>query len=202
METVEKEPKVFNPTRDWFSRAIPLFDKLLWPLAGKPGLCFMEIGSFEGRSALWLLENVLTAPDATLFCVDTWKSENPFYSESYPGEIYDRFKKNILDDPDFGKKVHDCRGESILELSRLLYIGGAGHHDFIYVDGSHAAPDVLADAVLTWRLLKHGGIILFDDYRQSGHNGPFLALNGFMDAHRGEYDVLHNEYQLALRKNR
>lgn len=36
--------------------------------------------------------------------------------------------------------------------------------DFYYVDGSHVAPDVMADAVLGWRLLKPGGIMVFDDY--------------------------------------
>jgi hypothetical protein len=31
-------------------------------------------------------------------------------------------------------------------------------------DGSHRARDVLEDAVLSWPLLKVGGIMLFDDY--------------------------------------
>jgi hypothetical protein len=32
----------------------------------------LEVGSFEGRSALWMLENLLTHPDSTLTVVDTF----------------------------------------------------------------------------------------------------------------------------------
>ena len=35
---------------------------------------------------------------------------------------------------------------------------------FVYVDGSHQAPDVLCDAVLGFKLLKIGGVLAFDDY--------------------------------------
>ena len=35
---------------------------------------------------------------------------------------------------------------------------------FIYVDGSHEAPDVLFDAILAHKLVKNNGIIAFDDY--------------------------------------
>ena len=40
--------------------------------------------------------------------------------------------------------------------------------DIIYIDGSHAVNDVLEDAVLSFRLLKPEGILIFDDYRWVG----------------------------------
>ena len=36
-------------------------------------------------------------------------------------------------------------------------------YDIIYIDGSHEARDVLEDAVLAYRLLKIGGLLIFDD---------------------------------------
>jgi predicted O-methyltransferase YrrM len=36
--------------------------------------------------------------------------------------------------------------------------------DFIYIDGNHCCDNVLADAVMSWTMLKPGGIMLFDDY--------------------------------------
>ena len=36
--------------------------------------------------------------------------------------------------------------------------------DLVYIDASHEAADVLADAVLAWPLLKPGGFLGFDDY--------------------------------------
>jgi predicted O-methyltransferase YrrM len=38
------------------------------------------------------------------------------------------------------------------------------YFDFIYIDGSHQAPDVLVDAILSFKLLRVGGLIVFDDY--------------------------------------
>jgi predicted O-methyltransferase YrrM len=56
---------------DWFSTRIPQWERqVAGRFAGKPGLRFLEIGSFEGRSACWLLQNVLTDPSVRLTCVD------------------------------------------------------------------------------------------------------------------------------------
>lgn len=32
----------------------------------------------------------------------------------------------------------------------------------VYIDGSHWAKDVLTDAVMAWRLLKEGGVMILD----------------------------------------
>ena len=32
----------------------------------------------------------------------------------------------------------------------------------VYIDGSHEAPDVLTDAVMAWKLLVEGGIMILD----------------------------------------
>jgi len=45
-----------------------------------------------------------------------------------------------------------------------LVDGKKNFFDLIYVDGSHQASDVLADAVLSFHLLKNNGVIIFDDY--------------------------------------
>lgn len=36
--------------------------------------------------------------------------------------------------------------------------------DLIYIDGSHRAADVLIDAVMSFQLLRIGGMMIFDDY--------------------------------------
>ncbi|MCG3177375.1 MAG: hypothetical protein MOGMAGMI_02349 [Candidatus Omnitrophica bacterium] len=218
MNDTATKPPTFK--RDWFTRAIPLFESLLSPLAGRPGLRAMEIGSFEGRSAYWLLDNILTAPDAELYCLDSWDN----YADSrfkgnpdvYVGDSFRTFWENILGHPTFGMKVRPRRGfsfDSLVSIAAMKSIGRAIDFDFIYVDGSHRGPDVLADAVLAWRLLKKGGIIIFDDYdgelartypHEKGHRLPALepaiALDGFVATHERELTILHREYQLALRK--
>lgn len=50
------------------------------------------------------------------------------------------------------------------ELPRLVANGMQGYFDFVYIDGSHQAPDVLLDAILGFELLRIGGLMVFDDY--------------------------------------
>src|SRR5437868_2701075 len=55
---------------DWFDVHIPIWEKCLGSMSGKADLRFLEVGSFEGRSACWLLQNILTHDSARLTCVD------------------------------------------------------------------------------------------------------------------------------------
>ena len=57
--------KNYNFSTDWFSMNIPLWKKLLKEFKGKPGVNYLEIGLFEGRSFFWMLENILTHPTST-----------------------------------------------------------------------------------------------------------------------------------------
>ena len=61
-------------TEDWFTNNIPTWNKVLGNLRNKP-VKFLEIGSFEGRSATWALENILTHKDSQLYCIDHWLYE-------------------------------------------------------------------------------------------------------------------------------
>ncbi|WP_162666955.1 class I SAM-dependent methyltransferase [Gemmata massiliana] len=58
-------------TEDWFAYNVPVWARVLAPLVGKP-VRALEIGVFEGRSTVWLLENVLTHPDVSLTWTDTF----------------------------------------------------------------------------------------------------------------------------------
>jgi predicted O-methyltransferase YrrM len=59
---------------------------------------------------------------------------------------------------------HIMKGSSIEQLSKLILTGLSEYFEFIYIDGSHQAPDVISDAILSFHLLKSGGVIAFDDY--------------------------------------
>src|SRR5262249_31505110 len=60
-------------------------------------------------------------------------------------------------------------------LMGLFNEGKTGYFDLIYVDGSHQCPDVLFDAVVSFKLLRTGGIMLFDDYLWSEAVRPDLT---------------------------
>ena len=77
-------------------------------------------------------------------------------------------------------------------------------YDIIYVDGSHAADDVLEDAVLSWRLLKDGGLLIFDDYEWSKFVSPQarpkIAITAFVRCYRPELKIIHRDYQVIVQK--
>lgn len=143
-------------------------------LTGRPGLRFLEVGCFEGRTTLWLLEHVLTAPDATVTVVD------PFPMDGQR----DRFNRNVMPYLEAGKvRIWPYRSGDILAAL------GNDAFDFVYIDGDHSARQVLEDAVLAWRLLKPGGLMVFDDYwwpEKSALESPGIAVDAFYTCYWGE----------------
>eukprot|EP00296_Roombia_truncata_P003522 JP439750.1.p1 GENE.JP439750.1~~JP439750.1.p1 ORF type:complete len:92 (-),score=10.09 JP439750.1:105-380(-) len=79
--------------------------------------------------------------------------------------------------------------------------------DLVYIDGSHRAADVLSDAVLAWKLLSRGGIMIFDDYEwheeatREAIACPRIAVDAFVQCHSDSLHVLHQGYQLFVRKD-
>jgi hypothetical protein len=190
-------------TQDWFegTGARANFEKHLAHLKGKPHLRFLEIGSFEGRSACWLLENILTGENALLHCVDTWKGSREHKGIDF-NLVFETFKKNIA--PHAHKVVFfqdDIYGAQFDDWCEANYLGD---QDFIYIDGSHEAADVLRDAVFAWELAKPGCIICFDDYRwdvgPTELDRPRLGIDAFLACYYGRYELIESGYQLWVRK--
>lgn len=174
------------------------------PFIGKPGINAVEIGVFEGMTSTWLLETVLTDPTSRLTCVDAF--EPPRDVDNY---TFARRKNSPLPEQVFdaniaasgvGNKVTKLKAASGVALRSLPL--DAFH--IAYVDGSHLAPDVLEDAVLVWRMLVVGGIATFDDYGWELPVDPLQrprpALDAFMQIFAGKFEVLHQGWQLTLRK--
>ena len=194
-----------NYTQDWFDRCVPIWDKFLAEFSGVPNLNFLEIGSYEGRSACWLLDNILTGDRSTIDCCDLfegceaqgeWSKE--LYSRYNMTEVLSNFINNTKD---YGDKVKLHIGPS-QEL--LRGVGSVPKFDFIYIDGSHIASDVLEDAVLSFRLLKPGGIMVLDDYTWEFFDSPLrhpkLGIDAFLSVYEGQYKILHKDQQIILRK--
>ncbi|MFO0802841.1 MAG: class I SAM-dependent methyltransferase [Gemmataceae bacterium] len=182
-------------TQDWFSVHIPLWKKLFASLVGQP-VQALEIGVFEGRSAIWMLEHVLIHPDSRLTWIDPLSGGSDHHAMDLTG-LAERLKQNLQR---YSSKVHGHVGRSQEVLRGLADVS----FDVVYLDGSHEAPDVLADAVLVWPLLKPGGLLGFDDYRWQGfpesERRPALAIDAFLRVHRGRYEDVHRGYQVWIRK--
>lgn len=196
----------YQYTNDWFKYAEAIWPELIKHLPARNGRRrFLEIGSYEGRSAVWIMEHAMI-PGDQLVCVDTWKGGEE-HSSIDMSAVEKRFDANIeLAKYRAGKHdVQKVKSESIIELANQLRTMKDGElFDFIYIDGSHQAPDVLADAVLAWKLLKLGGIMVFDDYLWGDPRVPLhrpkIAIDAFMNIYGGEINVMHISLQMAVKK--
>jgi predicted O-methyltransferase YrrM len=181
----QRAPERFNFTTDWFCGNEKHFSKYLAHLEDTP--CrILEIGCYEGRATVWLLENIATHPDATIKCIDVLEQKS--------------FWRNIL----AARSPEKVRLE--IGLSRnLLRLCPANAFDFVYVDGHHGTVSVLEDAVLSFLLLKRNGIMAFDDFkwkdRASPDGTPKLAINAFLRIYRRKITVLMKDYQVWIRKD-
>jgi SAM-dependent methyltransferase len=196
-------------TEDWFQYGVHLWPHLLAHLPKHAGgRRFMEIGSFEGRSAVWLADNALQ-PHDELVCIDTWAGGEE-HGGINMGDVERRFDRNMAlamaRVP--GAKLTKVRDVSTWGIAKQMdWMGNPGSmFDFIYIDGSHQAPDVLCDAVMCWRVLRDGGVMVFDDYLWGDPHKPLhrpkVAIDAFMNIFAPEMVVLHLGVQIAIKKER
>jgi predicted O-methyltransferase YrrM len=183
--------KDYSFTEDWFTGNIPTWERVLAPYKGQPGVRYLEIGLYEGRSAMWIIENILTDPSARLVGIDI-----------FAGELKARYLGNLELSGAAGKAT-TIVGPSQIEVRKLQLES----FDIVYVDGSHAADDVLADAVQAWAVLKPGGTLIFDDYLWTGYHSqmppemlPRLAIDIFIESFRHSAQVVERGYQMIVKK--
>lgn len=176
-------------TCDWFSPQIRHIQKTLQHVSGKVSN-ILEIGSFEGRSAVWFLS---TFPEARMVCVDTFQGSPEHIAANMDVEsLFDRFTENTRP---YADRLDVRRGHS----SRILYSLDPESFDVIYVDGSHTEADTLMDLVLSFGLLKRGGALLVDDYDQPAFPGVKSAVDILVRVF--DVTVVHNAYQVHVIKN-
>lgn len=200
----EAQPETdYKFTQDWFRWAPPVWEQLIPILPERKR--FLEIGSYEGRSTVWTVENMME-DGGTIVAIDTWEGGEEHTVIGEPMSVVQaNFNHNIelLSKKHPDRIVNAYKGTSTYYLSNLI-TNDAPLFDFIYIDGSHQAPDVLADACMAWPLLKSGGIMVFDDYawgdpRDILHR-PKLAIDVFMNLYAERLEMASLAYQAVVRK--
>jgi predicted O-methyltransferase YrrM len=169
---------------DWFAPFEPIWLQMFAQMVPVPKR-ILEIGSYEGRSATWLIKHAFTPNfPAALYCVDTWEGGIEHNAAAMP-DVESRFDRNIA----MARAAHPwvevvkLKGISKLVMAGLLSQGHQTSFDFIYIDGSHQAADVLSDLVIAFDLCRVGGLIACDDYLwQFSEKNPLLMPKLGIDA--------------------
>ena len=156
---------------------------------------YLEIGSWEGNSALYILENFKTKK---VVCVDIWD----LYEDSYKNESFKRFENfqsNLLSYKD--------RYSFFKNTSDIFFQDNNEKFDIIYIDGWHEAPQVYKDICNSWNCLNKDGIIICDDYfygdikSNLNINLPADSINRFILENENKVKVLNvNNTQVFIKK--
>jgi hypothetical protein len=159
-------------TNTWFeTNAEKVWDNLFTKF--KPGKV-LEIGSYEGASICYLIGKLAQEFPIEIHCIDTW---NGGLEHRHRGidmaAVESRFCQNTK--LAISRVSHEVslvvhKGFSDYCLASLISHNHGNSFDLVYVDGSHQAPDVLADAVMAFRFLRVGISVNFMLFRHPSIN--------------------------------
>ena len=190
-------------TVSWFTEVHAL-ENVLKDLNKESELHFLEIGCYEGKSTTWFIENYLKNEKSSITCVDYWipyswvgKRDSEFTLNG----VKDRFEHNVKTTGKIDQVVikNGLSNEMLFdsEVREKQY-------DLIFIDGNHTTKYVMEDSVLSWGLLKVGGIMVFDDYKWRLHDRetlrPKLAIDSFCKVYGDYLQIVYNGYRLAVKK--
>ena len=183
-------------TADFFSPNSYHFFSVLCKV--KKDAAYLEIGSYEGNSALFVEYNF---PSFKIYCVDTWSSiDNIDFDKEYKGMNINEVEKNFDYNIKNKKNIFKIKNTSdkFFENNNLFY-------DVIYVDGYHLAEQVLRDCMNSWKFLKKNGYLICDDYIWNFYSkikdNPCFAINQFLLKIKNEFEIiLVTRSQIFLKK--
>ena len=198
-------------TEKWFDGMIPAWTQLFDEHRKHCGMDnVLEIGCYEGRATIWLCENVLTDTDKTYHydIIDTFGgslnesgmngTKERLEQENF---IENNFKHNISFFPEINFNIYKGVSQILLPAFK-----SKEKYDFIYIDASHRADDTFVDAYYAHKMLKVGGIIIFDDYGwkdpKNLHpaNSPQLGIEIFNTIYDEFYKLIFSGYQVGFQK--
>lgn len=199
--------KRFTFQQNWFDEFVrPGWEELTMPLRGKK-LHILEIGAFEGASTTWILDNLMSHPQSTMTVIDTFEGGMEHQAETNHEDRYqlasleNRFRSNVSK-CEHAHKLRVMKANSDQALLSLRQ--ESAEFDFIYIDASHVAVDVLHDAVVSWRMLKVHGTMLFDDVAWRGYledcYNPRIAIMSFLQCAAQEVKSKETESQMWVTK--
>jgi predicted O-methyltransferase YrrM len=194
-------------SEDWFTDNIRDWAKYKPLLGGRPDTKCLEIGAFEGRSTLWIAEYLCNGLNSTVDTIDTFEGSAEHQSHPHLKTLLSVFQSNLKTHIDSGRVVpHQGKSKDVLVRLNIEFLEGKrGQYSFVYIDGAHEAKNVAEDFMLSWDLLAKGGILAFDDYTWDAGTGrhrdnPRLAIDFFLEAYSGRYEIVHSGYQLHIKK--
>ena len=178
-------------SKKWFTNNLYFIKK---NLANTKIKNLLEIGSYEGRSALFFLDLFKITK---ISCVDTWSG-----SDEHKDINFHAIENNFdLNTKSFKEK------KTLLKFkmtSDEFFKQNKNKFDFIYVDGDHAKDQVYKDLINSWSILNSNGFLLIDDYMwwyfKDLKKNPASAVNSFINKYFDQVRKIVIWHQVLLQK--
>ena len=175
--------KKYNFNVFWFMNNLEIFN-YFFPRDFNKSFTYLEIGSYEGMSLLYLLENY---KNVKITAIDLWNDSNIEISFNKNTNKYSNLKK--------------IKSDSIIALRELNK--NKEKFNYIYVDGFHDGAHVIVDAIEAFKLLDINGIMILDDFMQVDKNIAYQSYEGifyFLGLFRKEIKILYFQNIIVLKK--
>ena len=155
----------------------------------------LEIGSYEGRSAIFFLKNF---SNSNLTCVDTWSG-----SDEHRSANFETIEKNFNLNTSFYQSNNLLRKYKM--TSNDFFRKNDKYFDLIYVDGDHSSDQVKIDLINSWNALQNGGFLVLDDYMwwfyKDLKKNPSTPINNFIKEIKPNISKLIVWHQVIIQKS-
>ena len=155
----------------------------------------LEIGCFEGLSSVFFADNFLDNPNSSLTCVDPFLTIN--------NNDHRQFLQNN-EEMNFDFNISNCKNIDKITINKItsdnFFENNNQTFNFIYIDGCHEPDFIKRDMENSFNILQKNGIMWMDDY--GGGDGIQIknTMNTFLEKYKGQYELIHQGYQLAIKK--
>jgi predicted O-methyltransferase YrrM len=192
------EKKTYNnfisldPNKKWFCNNLNFLTNNLNNLDNINNI--LEIGSYEGRSAIFFLKKFLKS---NISCVDTWSG-----SDEHDKIEFTNIEKNF--DLNTNYFIKQNRLKKLKMTSNEYFENNNEKFDLIYVDGDHNSKQVSLDIENSWNILNKGGYLILDDYMwwyyKDLKKNPSSPINEFIINNINEISNLTIWQQVIIKK--
>jgi predicted O-methyltransferase YrrM len=178
-----------------------VWEKYLFKFINSPDFKVLEIGCKDGESTCWMLDNLLLHPAARITCVDTSSNQVDEKSSHHSAcTIAQQFDTNIAKTA-ASAKVRKIAGIPQIVLRSFI----PNSFNLVYINDGLVAVDFLENILLSWRLIKVGGIAILandgvQDSSKAANTQPKAAVDAFLSIFSSKVRLLHQGHQVLIEK--
>ena len=153
----------------------------------------LDIGSFEGIGSAFFADNYLENEMSTLTCVDPFLTINT--------NDYSDFLQNGAE-LNFDFNISNCKNSNKITTHKItsdaFFENNTKQYNLIYIDGSRDIEIIKRDIEKSFAFLEKDGILWMNNYNYN--KDIYDTINIFLESHLDQYDIIHNNYQIAIKK--